>query len=165
MAKEIIKAQGKKNVIVMLSEHVNKRGELRGKDKKETKTLKSMCVHHRLNKKGKVKPRIGVDNGRCTCEMCGHKFGTRILKHDDVRKIVKPLVELVDQSKYMTVAGDLGDEATNYFCKLAVELDKFPKAYGKVADAVQKKDSVKKKKNKNRKGHGGSGSSSYGSWG
>lgn len=166
MAKEItINNKGKKNLVAMLTEKCNKKGELRGNNKKDTKNLKEMCVHHRLNKKGKVKPQITSEGGRCHCKMCSSKFPTLILKQDKLVAIQKPYKEYINQAKFMATAADLGDDAIQFLAKYSVDSAKFIKLYGKIANAVEKHDSVKKKK-KNKGGNGGgSGSSSYGSWG
>lgn len=161
---EIKIKSGKKSIVAKLTEKTNKKGVIRGNNKKETKSLRAMCVHHRINKKGKIKPTISAAGDRCECKMCGNKFPTKILKQDRLMEIYSPLKGYVNQAKFMAVAGDLGDEVTNFLCKFSVDLEKFPKVYRKIASAVEKKDSVKKKRH-NKHGNNNSGSSSYGSWG
>lgn len=154
---------GKKNVVDIITASRNKHGEIRGENKKETKNLKAICTHHYRNKKGKIKAAIINDgNGICTCELCGHRFPTKLYQKDDVDKQVGKVRELVDQSKFMVQSADLGKEGLHYLCTLSTYLTKFPKYYGKVKHTVEKSENTKKRKNKNRNSN--SGSESYGGW-
>lgn len=159
---ELKVAAGKSSVQVVTNS-LNKHGEIRGENKKETKNLRALCPHHKITKKGKIKPTVYNDgNGTCTCEMCGHKFPTHLFDKDETSKIVGKMTQMLDQSRYMAEAADLGKETKNYLAQTSVQVAHFPKTYGKIKRVVEKSDSTKKRKNKNRNGRGGS--ETYGGW-
>ena len=48
----------KSKALLQVTKSINKKGKLKGRNKKETKMLKGMCTHHKINKNGKVKMRV-----------------------------------------------------------------------------------------------------------
>lgn len=159
-----IKVGSGKSTVQIVTNSLNKHGEIRGDNKKETKNLKAMCPHHKITKKGKIKPTVYNDgNGTCTCEMCGHKFPTHLFDKDEIGKIVGKMTQTLDQARYMAEAADLGKETKAYLAQTSVSVSHFPKTYGKIKHVVEKSENTKKKKNRNRNG-GRGGSESYGGW-
>lgn len=165
MSKDFKKQNGKQATVVKVTNSLNKHGVIKGKDKKETKMLKWQCPHHKLTKKGKLKSMIYNDgNGVCSCSMCGHKFPPRIANKTEIAKVVNKTIQYVDQARYMVTAADLGQESETYLERLSVDINRFPKVYGRIGHVINKHDNTKKKKNKNRNRYNDSGSSSYGGW-
>lgn len=166
MAKELKTGncpKGIKNITAYLTDHLNKHGELRGANKEETRRLRDMCLHHKITKKGKTKPAVTNDgNGTCYCPMCGHKFSTHLWSEKEIKEKVAAVMNVLDQSKFMTVSADFGKEVEKYLVNLSVELGKLPKIYKKQRKVVEKRDHVKNKKKK--KSYNNTSSSSYGSW-
>lgn len=145
-----------------ITKAMNKKGKIKGKNKKETKYLMRACTHHYYNRKGKLKPAyINDSNGSCVCELCGRKFPTKPETKAEVKDRVSPVLGLVNQFVTVSVAGDLGEKAIDTGVNLKVLLEEFPKHYSRAMKAVSKADNIKKKKNNNG---GGGGSSQYGGW-
>ena len=146
-----------------ISKSLNKKGKIKGKNKKETKYLKKSCLHHVYNKKGKLKPAFFNNaNGECICELCGRSFQTKIETKDSVRETVDTVRSLVDQASVAAVSGHLGEKIVDKFVNLKVLLADFPKDYNRTFKAVSKSENIKKKKDRN---NNGGGSSQYGDWG
>lgn len=165
MSKELTTSKGKtiKNYVAYLTDRCNKKGELRGENKDETKRLRAMCVHHKITKKGKVKPVVINDgNGTCYCPMCKHKFSTHLLNNEELEKTVGKFTACLDQTRFMIEAADLGKDVAKYVAGLSVEVMKFPKAYKRCRKVVEKSDHVKNKKKK--KDRYGSSNTSYTGW-
>jgi hypothetical protein len=147
-----------------ISKAINKKGKIKGKNKKETKFLLRACAHHRINRKGKLKPAfINNSNGKCVCELCGQSFPTKPATKAEIREMIQPVMESLNQATAVVVAGNLGDKAANRFVELKVALAEFPKYYSRTMKAISKADNIKKKK-KNNGGDNGGGSSQYGGW-
>ena len=53
--------------IQVTNKALTKKGRLKGKNKKETKALKNACMHHKINRKGKLKPAYFIQDNDCTC--------------------------------------------------------------------------------------------------
>ena len=152
----------KGSIVGAVTNSLNKHGEIRGETKKETKNLKAMCPHHKITKKGKIKPTIFNDGqGTCTCEMCGAKFTTHLYNKEESDKIIGKMKGMLDQARFMNQAADTGKETQIYLAKLSVDVSHFGKTYGRIKKAVERTDSIKKKKNKSNNHYNGS---SYGSW-
>ena len=146
-----------------ISKSLNKKGKIKGKNKKETKYLKRACTHHYYNKKGKIKAAyFNNSNGECICELCGRSFPTKLETKDEVRNKLETAVGLVNQVSAAAVARSLGEKAVDKFVTLKVLLEEFPKDYSRVMKAVSKEENIKKKK-KHHNNNGG-GSSQYGGW-
>ena len=151
-----------KNITAVITNHLNKHGEIRGENKKETKNLKLACNHHKITKKGKIKPTIFNDgNGMCVCEMCGARFSAVLYEKDESKKIIGKVKGMLDQAKFMNQAYDTGKDTQVYLTKLSVDLGHFGKTYGKIKKAAERLENVKKKKKGNNRSSQGS---NYGSW-
>lgn len=146
-------------IVAVLSKKLNKRGEIKGDGKSDTKHLKIQCTHHHVNKKGKIKPAIYNDGeGHILCEMCDRSVTTDLKDKSEVKKIVKPIFELSDQLAYIGQAADLGNNVISYATSMKLMLNKFTKFYGKSVKAVKKAEKVKKhKKGKNRRNNNSGG--------
>lgn len=155
----------KGSVIATITNSLNKHGEIKGANKKEKKNLKAMCPHHKITKKGKIKPTVSNDgNGTCKCEMCGHEFTTHLFTKDETKENTGKFVEMLDQARYMAQAADLGKDTNMYLAKLSVDVSHFNKVYGKIKHVVERSDNMKKKKKGHRNNNNGGGSSNYGGW-
>ena len=153
------------SIVKIITQSLNKHGEIKGRDKQETKNLKDMCMHHKLTKKGVLRPAIYNDgNGVCTCELCGKKFTTHLATKGEIKDVTANLMQYVDQAKYSTVAADLGKQTEGYLADLSIKVRQFKKVYSRVKKAINKKENTKKKKKKSRRGNNGSDSDSFGSW-
>lgn len=163
MAKNEIRFNNRKSFVQLITNNLNKHGEIRGKSKKETRNLRAICFHHRITKKGKVRPSV-YNNGEgfCICEMCGKKFPTHFFSNDETKKACKDLTEMLTQSRFMAEAADLGNDTKNYLAKLSLDISHFKKTYAKIRHVVEKSDRMKKNRGKgNRRG---SSSETFGSW-
>ena len=153
----------KSKSVMKVTKSINKKGKLKGHNKKETKMLKGICPHHRINKHGKVKPTIFSNDGEyCICTMCGAKFPAKFFTNDEIKTLVNDMEEMNNQNKFTSVATNSGDQMVDYFGQFGVMLKVYKKNAKKLRNVAEKQGNVRnKKKNKN----GGSGSSMYGSWG
>lgn len=144
-----------------VSKSLNKKGKIKGKNKKETKYLKRACTHHHYNRKGKLKADFfNNSNGECICELCGRSFPTKPETKDNIRNELEGVLGHVNQAVTAAVAGSLGEKAVDKFVNLKVLLEEFPKDYSRTMKAISKEDNIKKKKKNNN----GGGSSQYGGW-
>ncbi len=144
-----------------VSKSLNKKGRIKGKNKKETKYLTRACAHHYYNRKGKLKAAFfNNSNGECICELCGRSFPTKPETKAEVKDKLTTILGLANQAVTAAVAGDLGEKAVDKFVNLKVLLEEFPKDYSRTMKAISKEDNIKKKKKNNN----GGGSSQYGGW-
>lgn len=146
-------------LVKFFTNSLDKHGEVKGKNKKETKLLRDTCPHHKLNKKGKLRSRVDVIDGMAHCTMCGHEFTTEPYSKEKRKKIVKDFVELVDQTEFMGTA--IGDDDNNIKSIASAKpvarlINDANKKYTKL---VAKQDKIKNKKDKNKNS-----SSSMGGW-
>lgn len=147
--------------VEMVSKCVNKKGRLKGKNKKETKVLIGSCPHHRYNKHGKIKPTIFSNDGEyCICTMCGAKFPASFYSNGEIGSIVGAMRQMNDQNKFTAVATNAGNEMNDYFSQFGVMLQYYKKNTKKLRNVAEKQGRVKDKKKRNNNG-----SSMYGSWG
>ena len=143
---------GSKNLVELHSKSLNKHGVLKGKNKKETKVLKATCMHHKYNKKGKLKSRISdVDkNGICHCTMCETDFRALPYNKEDRRKALDESLNLIDNTKFYITAVDPKNEAAQRLLAEAdVAMRLVAKYNKKVTKIVMKKDNLTEKKKKN----------------
>ena len=154
----------KSKSVMKVTKSINKKGVLKGHNKKETKTLRGICPHHRVNKHGKVKPTIFSNDGEyCICTMCKAKFPAKFFNNAEMSDIISTMKEFNNHNKFTSVATNSGDQMIDYFGQFGVMLESYKKNAKKVRNVAEKQGNVKnKKKNRN---NGGSGSSQYGSWG
>lgn len=164
------KQKGKSEVskgspIQKVTESLNKRGRIKGASKKETRALKGLCVHHKFNKKGKLRADIINDgNGECTCLMCEYSFPAKLLSHEKVIDSIDEMIRLNNQSKFMAVAVDAGDETIKYFATMGVQLMNYRKTYLKLKNIAERQENIKKGKKGKGKNNYGVGSTNYGGW-
>lgn len=155
----------KNNPIVKVSNFITKNGKIKGKSKKETKALRLICPHHKINKKGKVKPSVWNDGtGQCTCESCSRSFRTKLFSDEEIDKLVDDVIEVADQGEFMAVSVDAGEESINAFAELKLAVVNVRKAYKRVRDMAKKQEKVHGKHGKHGKDNGGNSSESLGSW-
>ena len=165
MSSNVYRGNGNKQqlkTVALITKSLNKKGRIKGKNKKETKALKNACGHHYYSKKGKVKPLFFNDNnGHCICEACNSQFQTAIESKSEVKEIVAPVINLADQAVVAAISGNLGAKTVEKITGLKVVLHDFHKDYAKIMKAVSKRDNLSKRKKKTNT----YGSASYGSWG
>ena len=150
-------------IVAFITKHVTKSGKLKGKNKKETKYLKSVCVHFMYNKKGKLKPMFFNDGqGECVCKLCARSFPAKIIENKDVDAACKLVISYIDQATAGAVSTGVSSKTIEKFAETKSNLDFFrKKGYKKTVSVVTATDRVKNKKRKNRN----SGNTSYGQWG
>lgn len=148
--------------VAVVTKYRNKKGDLKGKNKKETKMLKGICPHNCYSKKGKKKPTIFNNNdGTCICTMCGEKFPAKFYDNQELGNIVGDMKTLNNQAKYIATASDAGNDTVKFFSEVGVNLVNYKKYYKRVRKYVSTHDRIKNKKKKKQT----AGSSQYGSWG
>lgn len=157
----------KSKLVTKITAMLNKKGKIKGKDKKETKTAKASCPHWKLNKKGKQVPNIDVIGDYAICRGCGAKIPLQFYDNDHVKEIIGNMTELNNQAKFLSVATNSGEEMLGMFSKAGVLLALYKKQYKKIRKIAEKQSNItgkKGKKNKNKNG-GGTSSDAFGSWG
>lgn len=150
--------------LIKVNNSLNKKGRLKGKNKRETKILRGICPHHRINKKGNIKPATFIHDDKCNCLMCKSRFRYEPYTNEEIHDIVDPLIELNNFNKFAAIATNAGDSMNDFFANVGAELEFYVKNSKKVRNLAQKQDAVKGKRNKKNKNRY-NGSSSYGSWG
>ena len=151
----------KSKSVMKVTKSINKKGKLKGHNKKETKMLKGICPHHRINKHGKVKPTIFSNDGEyCICTMCGAKFPAKFFTNDEIKTLVNDMEEMNNQNKFTSVATNSGDQMVDFFGQFGVMLQNYKKNTKKLRNVAEKQGNVRNKKNRNAEN-----SSMYGSWG
>ena len=145
--------------IMLINKHLTKKGKLKGRNKKETKQLKAGCMHHKITRRGKLKPAYFIQDDQCVCRLCHHKFPAKFLEKHEVDDIFDGMTELVDQYKYLTVALNAGSAAQDFAAQFSMNIPKIKKGYKKVTNIAKKQTKIRKKKHKKYNG-----SSQYGSW-
>ena len=138
---------------------LDRKGRLKGKNKKQTKILKYSCVHHKYNKKmNKVKTTAKKVGNSLICSACGAEISKQFFPKNQVKDICNELQEIVQQAKFLSVACGTSPDTINFFSKFSVELSMFPKAYKRLSEIANNRGKMKKKKNDY------SGSRQYGAW-
>ena len=152
-----------KGAAAIVTANRNKRGEIRGKTRKETKNIKAMCTHHVYGKKGKKHMTlISEQNGMKTCTCCGESFPSRLLKKEELKKIVGDMKMAVNQTKFFVEAADLGKDTEKYLGRMSIDLAHFKKTYKRVGKSLLRSEHIKNKKKKNKRNNVSS--NQYGSW-
>lgn len=161
--KEMFTKLKKEGCIKVVSNNINKKGELRGKSKKETKILKKACFHHKITKKGHLKPTIyNNGDGVCTCLTCGASFPTKIATKEELEEMIKKVRQYIEQLKFMAASAGFVDKGLEeYILMLQIYLSKLDNLYCRITKSVRKKENFSK--NKKKKNNGGS-NSSLGGW-
>jgi hypothetical protein len=150
------------DTVKVVTQHVDKKGRLKGNSKKETKALRSICPHHMLNKKGnKVKAKIDVHGKECQCQICKEKFANQFYDDQAYDKAYNPIKMVASQAKMMAAATNADKKTVQEVAEFNLRLDGFGKVYKNLRKVAEKEESVKKKKgNKKDKVK----SSAYASW-
>ena len=149
-------------VVRKTSGTLNKKGEIRGNNKRETKTLKKSCTHFIVNKKGKLKSPTDIIDGKCHCYACGADFRCKLYKKDEIKEICNDTIEMINHFKFLSVATGADEETVNFLVHLAVEFGKLPKVARKLTEMAEKQEKIKGNNKKNKYNNGGS--ESLGSW-
>lgn len=151
--------------VKLVTEALNKKGKLKGKNKKDKKMLQLICPHHKYTRKGKLHPTIFNNNdGSCICTLCGQTFPAKFYSNKDLGEAVGNIRSINEQAKYMAVATGAGNNTVDYFSNFAVSLGQYKKVYKKVRNVAEKRGNIRNK-GKNKNNHSSAGSSQYGSWG
>lgn len=147
------------NPLELTTKHVNKKGEIKGKDKKETNLLKGACLHHTISKSGKkIKARLDVDGEYCTCRMCKEKMRKSFYTDNEINEVMVPAKQFVSQLKMMTAAIGADLPTQRRVVSIALGLNEAPKIYKKEREIAEKQEKKgKKKKNKDR-------NTAFGAW-
>ena len=141
------------------SSKVGKKGRIKGKNKKETRTLKGMCTHHVLTKKGKLKSRLEkYDADTRICRLCGHTFKPDFHEGEKFEATFNNAREVLDQMKYILVKIGAKPESIDFVCQAAGYWEHMPKMYKKTIAVAKKRDSLKNKKSKKNRAE------VFGSW-
>lgn len=142
-----------------ISRHLNKHGKLTG-EKKEKKALRSICPHHALNRKGRVKPRIHKEGDKnCQCDICKDRFKAGFYDDMEYSRAYNGMKPIASQAKLLTIATGSDKRTVREVAEFNLRLDRFEKTYKGLRKISQKQDKIKnKKKNKNRN------TGDYGGW-
>lgn len=152
---------GDGSVPAIITEHLSKKGRLKASDKKQERILRGACVHHMINKAGKLKPTVSNNGKReCFCRICRSSFSTVPYDDGTVSNVVSEMKGLNNQAKFMITAIGGGNESQRFFSELGSMLEMYPSRYVKVLKVAKKADGIRRKKKKKKS----SGASSYGSW-
>lgn len=168
---DTFKVEGIKNgksLVSTITNNLNKHGEIKGENKKETKKLKAVCPHHRVNKKGKIRPTIENHDGVCYCKMCGAEFRAPLYENKELSAIVNKYKGVLNQAKFITQSADMGENMIGFFANANIYASETKKQYKKIRKIAEKSDRIKKKKggkNRNNGGYNSNSSDNYGSWG
>lgn len=142
----------------MVTRRLTKKGKIKG-NKKEVRSLRSICEHHTIKKNGRLKPWVEkIDNGLFRCRICGDVFRMDFYGDQEITKAYKGIKPIASQAKFLTVAVGADKKSRKNVAEFNLRLDNFGKTYKNlraVADKKAKKD--KRKKNKKQ-------SSSWGGW-
>ncbi len=164
MAKSVFRTSGKgsrNRIIAEQTRAVKKNGKLKGKNKKETKIMKMRCMHHVYDKKDRVKPTVKPYKGHLICTMCKQDIVTEFYSKAYVKKSVEPVMDIVQQAKYLAVACNTSNETISFISDLSVQLGLLPKTYDRLVDLGSTQGKSKKKKKEKDEW---AGSRSYGNW-
>ena len=167
--KKIFNVEGIKNgktLAATITQNLSKHGEIKGDNKKITKKMKAACPHHKINKKGKIRPTIANDNGVCYCKMCGAQFRAPLYQNKELSSIVNKYQGVLEQSKFIVQSADMGEDMLAFFANANIYASETKKQYKKIRKIAEKSDRIKKKSKKNNNGgyNGGNSSDNFGSW-
>lgn len=143
--------------VVEVSKHLSKKGKLSG-NKKEKKALRSICTHHAINRKGKIKARIHDEGNRnCQCDICKERFRSGFYTDQEFSSAYNKIKPIASQAKLLSIATGAGKGTVQEIASLNLHIDRFGKTYRNLRSVAEKQDKVKnkKKKNKERENLGG----------
>mgnify|MGYP006873022961 CR=1 FL=1 len=131
------------------SSKLSKKGRIKGKNKKETMTLRGMCCHHIITKKGKLKPTLETyDKDTKICRVCTHTFNPNFHEGDKLRQTIDNGREIIDQMKFALVALGAKPETIDFVCQAGGYWEHIEKLYKKTVSIVKKRNSLKVKNKK-----------------
>ena len=144
----------------LISSKVNKKGRIKGKNKKQTQLLRGCCCHYIINKKGKVKSRLerSEDGEKLFCTLCGEEFDRNLLNDEQLDETVGAFKEALNQYKLMSVKLNNNIKGIEYGAQLGGQLAPFKKMYKRSRNVIMKQKKVKNNKKNNFA------SNSIGSW-
>ena len=132
-----------------VSRHVNKKGKLKAGDKKKEKALKSICPHHAINRKGKLKARVHDDgNGQCQCDICRDRFKSNFYSDAEYDKAYDAYKPQISQAKMIAVAVGADKETIKEVCELNLHVDQSRQLMRRLRKVGQKQSTKPKKKKK-----------------
>lgn len=136
-----------------ISRHLSKKGKLKAGDKKKQKALKSICPHHAINRKGKMKARVHDDgNSNCQCDICRDRFKSNFYSDAEYDKAYDAYKPQISQAKMIAVAVGADKETIREVCELNLHVDnsrQLMRRLRKVGQKQSTKPKKKKKKNQN----------------
>lgn len=137
------------NPVQTITEHTNKKGKLTG-SKKEVKALRSICTHHVMTKKGKLKPQLHDEGNKyCQCPICRERIRTAFYSDQEYDAARNPFKEIASQEKFLAQATGAGKQTMEEILTLNVAIDRNKKLYQNLRAVAEKKDKIKKKKKNN----------------
>ena len=145
--------------IKKVSENLNKRGRIKGKNKKETKMLKDACMHHVYKRNGKLKPIVFRNEDYLICRGCAKRIIPKVFSMEDIKDRYHAWDEVVQNGKYVAAATNAGQEAANILCEAATVDRLTVKTMKKLNKVANKQNQIKRKKKQ-----GSNSSKYYGSW-
>ena len=143
-------------IIEKISSMVNlkKGGKING-SKRERKVIKSICVHHVIDKHGRLRNTThptGQHNERCQCAICKDQYKAGYYTEQEIAQVYGMGKEVLSQMKLLAVVDNCDDKSINTIAQMNLLWDEMPKTYFKLAKvaikAGQKKQEKKKKHNK-----------------
>lgn len=136
--------------VVEVSKHLSKKGKLEG-NKKEKKALRSICTHHAINRKGKVKAKIhDVGNKNCQCDICKERFRSGFYSDQEFDAAYSKIKPIASQAKLLSIATGAGKGTIQEIASLNLHIDRFKKTYNGLRSVAEKQDKVKNKKKQKR---------------
>lgn len=136
--------------VVEVSKHLSKKGKLEG-NKKEKRALRSICTHHAINRKGKVKAKIHDEgNKNCQCDICKERFRSGFYTDQEFDAAYSKIKPIASQAKLLSIATGAGQSTVQEIASLNLHIDRFGKTYRGLRQVAEKQDKVKQKKNKKR---------------
>lgn len=141
---------GGKKLIEYHTQKLNKHGELKGRNKRETKLIKDTCLHHKIGKKGKVKSRIDLNGSKAHCTMCDHDFIVTPYDRETRKEVIDNMWEFTDQTKFMAAAVGADENTLRTLGEFSVGLDNINRINKVLTKIVKKEDMLSKKKKKNK---------------
>lgn len=133
----------------LISNKINKKGKIKGKDKKETKQFRALCAHHVITKKGKIKNKLVTYNKtNAICKLCNAIVPVTLMSPEEVEKTLETGRIMYDQSKYVAVKMGMRPETVDIICNGAVYWYKMKKIFPRICEIVNKTNALNHHKNK-----------------
>lgn len=151
---------GGKKLIEFHTAKMNKHGELKGSNKKETRVIRDTCCHHRIGKKGKVRSRVDIVNGEAHCTMCNSDFRAKPYSKEERKQVIGDITEFANHTKFMAAAIGAGEDTLRSLAEFSVGIDNVERINKTCTKIVKKEDQISKKNKKNSSNS----SSNLGNW-